>query len=256
MAWELADGLKAKRALVTGAGGGIGREVACALAAAGSLVYCTDVRAEPLGITMAAMDHGSRHASSVADLQDVEAISELVRAAVHALGGLDVLAHVAGFVTRIAQLADVTEHDWDIHQQTNLKGTFFLNKAVAEVLIAQGVGGRIINFSSQGWWTGGFEGSVVYNTMKGGIVTMTRGLARTLGPHSITVNSVAPGLVDTPMLMDGLPEALLKDLLAQTPLGRVAQPREIAGTVLFLASDHAAYISGATINVSGGFLMY
>lgn len=85
---------------------------------------------------------------------------------------------------------------------------------------------------------------------------MTRGLARTLGPHGITVNTVAPGLVDTPMLMDDLSEETFEALKQQTPLQRVADPSEVASVVVFLASDHASYVSGATINVSGGFLMY
>jgi NAD(P)-dependent dehydrogenase (short-subunit alcohol dehydrogenase family) len=85
---------------------------------------------------------------------------------------------------------------------------------------------------------------------------MSRGLARTYGPHDITVNSVSPGLVETPMLTDGLSDEVYDSLKRQTPLGRVAEPHELAGTVVFLASRHAGYISGATINVSGGFLMY
>ena len=150
----------------------------------------------------------------------------------------------------------MTEADWDLQLDLNLKGAFFLCRTVANAMRAQGTGGRIITFTSQGWWTGGFGGSVVYAASKGGIVTMTRGLARTYGPDGITVNSVAPGLVDTPMLMDDLPEETFLALTKATPLGRVATPEELAGTVVFLASRHATFISGATINVSGGFLMY
>ena len=123
-------------------------------------------------------------------------------------------------------------------------------------MVEQGAGGRIIAFTSQGWQTGGFGGSVAYAASKGGIVSMTRGLARTYGPHDITVNTVSPGLVETPMLTDGLSDEVYESLKRQTPLGRVAEPHELAGTVVFLASRHAGYISGATINVSGGFLMY
>jgi NAD(P)-dependent dehydrogenase (short-subunit alcohol dehydrogenase family) len=97
---------------------------------------------------------------------------------------------------------------------------------------------------------------VVYAASKGGIVSMTRGLARTFGPHGITVNSVSPGQVHTPMLMNGLAPEVYEAMKKQTPLGYVAEPDEIAGPVVFLASDHARYITGATLNVSGGFLMY
>ena len=119
-----------------------------------------------------------------------------------------------------------------------------------------GVRGAIVNFSSQGWWTGGFGGSVVYNATKGGIVTMTRGLARTYAAAGIRVNAVAPGLVDTAMLRDDLPVPVLEGLVDQVPLGRLASPEEVAPAVVFLASEHAAYITGVTLNISGGWLMY
>jgi NAD(P)-dependent dehydrogenase (short-subunit alcohol dehydrogenase family) len=133
---------------------------------------------------------------------------------------------------------------------------FFLCRAAGRAMIEQGQGGRIVTFTSQGWWTGGFGGSVVYAASKGGIVSVTRGLARTFGPHGITVNAVSPAQVDTPMLMTGLRPEVLEGMLKQTPLGRIAEPEEIAGTVVFLASQHAGYNTGATINISGGFLMY
>ena len=120
----------------------------------------------------------------------------------------------------------------------------------------QGRGGRIINFTSQGWWTGGFGGSVVYAASKGGIVSMSRGLARSYAKDKITVNTVSPGAVDTPMLRSGLTEDQLAAQIAPIPMGYMAEPSDLAGTVVFLASDHAAYITGATINVSGGWLMY
>ncbi len=97
---------------------------------------------------------------------------------------------------------------------------------------------------------------MAYAATKGGVVSMTRGLARSLGPHGITVNAVAPGQVNTPMLMDGLDPAIYEEMKRQTPLGYVAEPEDLAGVVVFLASAHARYITGATINVSGGFLMY
>ena len=153
-------------------------------------------------------------------------------------------------------LDDATEEDWDFQHDIHLKAAFFLCRAAARVMIEAGKGGRIITFSSQGWWSGGFGGSVVYAASKGGVVSMTRGLARTLGPHGITVNCVAPGQVHTPMLMKDLSREVYESMKAQTPLGYVAEPEELAGPVVFLASDHARYITGATLNVSGGLLMY
>jgi NAD(P)-dependent dehydrogenase (short-subunit alcohol dehydrogenase family) len=164
--------------------------------------------------------------------------------------------HLAAVLRRQYNIDEVTEEDWDFQVDLNLKASFFLCRAAARAMREQGRGGRIITFTSQGWWTGGFGGSVVYNTAKGGIVTMTRGMARTYGPHRITVNTVAPGFVMTSMLLSGLDPSSLESSNQATPLGRPAQPEEIAGTVVFLASDHASFISGATINITGGFLMY
>lgn len=111
-------------------------------------------------------------------------------------------------------------------------------------------------FSSQGWWSGGFGGSVVYAATKGGVVSMSRGLARTYGPYGITVNTVAPGFIDSPMLSEGLDPADLDSYVRTTPLGRLGRAEDLVGPVLFLVSDHARFVSGATLNVSGGALMY
>ena len=150
----------------------------------------------------------------------------------------------------------MTEEDWGVQLDTNLKAGFFLNRTSARIMREQGQGGRIVNFTSQGWWTGGFGGSVVYCASKGGIVSMTRGLARTYAADRITVNTVSPGAVDTSMLRGGLTDEQLEAHVAAVPMGRMASPEELAGTVVFLASKHASYITGATINVSGGWLMY
>jgi NAD(P)-dependent dehydrogenase (short-subunit alcohol dehydrogenase family) len=150
----------------------------------------------------------------------------------------------------------VDEADWNLHADTNLKASFFLNRAAAERMKASGRGGRIINITSAGWWTGGTHGSTVYAATKGGLVSMSRGLARAYGPHGILVNCIAPGLVDTPMLRGGLTDEDLAALVRACPLGRMAAPAEIARVAVFLASDHASYITGATINVTGGSLMY
>jgi NAD(P)-dependent dehydrogenase (short-subunit alcohol dehydrogenase family) len=167
-----------------------------------------------------------------------------------------VLAHLAAVLRRRRTIDEVTEDDWDYQIDTNLKATFFLNRCAARIFREQGRGGRIVNFTSQGWWTGGFGGSVVYAASKGGIVSMSRGLARTLAPDGITVNTIAPGGVDTPMMRSGSTPEDLDSFVKMIPLGRMAEPDELAGIVLFLASDHARYITGATINVSGGQLMY
>ncbi len=255
MTWDLGAGLEGRGVIVTGATGGIGREVAKAFAAAGAKVMVIDLDPGACEELVAQLD-GSGHTYRAVNLSAVAAHEELIEDARRALGGLYALVHLAAILRRQAQLSDVTEADWDLQVDNNLKTTFFLCRAAAEAMAGAGGGGRIVTFTSQGWWTGGFGGSVVYNTTKGGIVTMTRGLARTYGKHNITVNAIAPGQVRTPMLLTDLDPKVLQAMTDATPLGRIAEPAEIAGLAVFLASRHAAFITGATMNITGGFLMY
>lgn len=255
MSWSLGAGLEGRGVLVTGAGGGIGRAVTRAFAANGAKVMAVDLDQARLDEVVSGLD-GSGHVAFAADVTDVAGHRSLVERATRELDDLYVLANLAAVLRRRSDLATVTEDDWDFQLDVNLKAAFFLCREVGEALIAAGRGGRIITFSSQGWWTGGFGGSVVYAASKGGIVSMTRGLARTLGPHQITVNAIAPGQIHTPMLMDGLDPEIYESMRRNTPLGYVGEPEDVAGVVVFLASDHARYITGATINVSGGFLLY
>ncbi len=255
MGWNLGAGLDGKGVIVTGAGGGIGRSVTKAFSAAGARVLAVDVQQSKVDEVVDELE-GPGHAAVACDLSDPTTHRPLVEKAVQTFGGLFVLASLAAVLRRRATVDDVTEEDWDFQLDTNLKAVFFLCRAAARAMIDKGEGGRLITFTSQGWWTGGFGGSVVYAASKGGIVSMTRGLARTYGPHQITANSVSPGQVHTPMLMTDLPKEIYESMKAQTPLGYVAEPDAIAGPVVFLASRHASYITGATLNVSGGFLMY
>ena len=251
----LGAGLSGKGVIVTGGGGAIGREVASAFAAAGARVVVTDLRRGAVRRAVRALP-GEGHHGIVCDLRDLSAHAALLAGALDRLGSVRALVHLAAVLRRRAALGQVTERDWDLQLTTNLKAGFFLCRAAAEMMAAHRERGRLVLCSSQGWWTGGFGGSVVYNAAKGAVVTMTRGLARTYAARGITVNCIAPGLVDTPMLTKDLRPSLLRALVAQVPLGRLAAPREIAGAAVFLASDHASYVTGATLNVSGGFLMY
>lgn len=251
---HLVWGLEGRTAMVTGGAGGIGRAVAEAFAEAGCRVAVVD-RDGP-GAAAAAAALGPGHAAFAADLAEIGALPGLVAAIEARLGPVHALANVAGAIRRTADLFAVEEADWDAQFDVNLKATFFLSRAVARGMIARGQGGAIVTFSSQGWMTGGLAGSVVYSAAKGGVVTLTRGLARSWARHGIRVNAVVPGLVDTPMLRGpGLSEAELAALAAQVPLGRLAQPADLAAATVFLSSDMARYVTGATLNVSGGFLM-
>lgn len=255
MTWSVGAGLEGKGIIVTGAAGGIGRAVSQAFATTGAKVMAVDLDQAKVDEVVAGLE-GSGHVGVAANLGDLGGHAALVQRARDELGNLYVLANLAAVLRRRNSLDEVTEDDWDFQHDINLKAAFFLCRTAGNAMIAQGHGGRIITFSSQGWWTGGFGGSVAYAATKGGVTSMTRGLARTFGPHQITVNAVSPGQVHTPMLLTGLSPEVYESMKKQTPLGYVAEPDEVAGPVVFLASDHAKYITGSTINVSGGFLMY
>lgn len=255
MSFDLGAGLRGKGVIVTGAAGGIGREVALAFAAAGARVAAVDLSHDKLDALVGEME-GGPHVALAADLRPVAAHPGLIRQAAEHLGRLDVLVCAAAVLVRRPSIDEVSEEDWDFQHDINLKATFFLCQAAARKLREGGEGGRIITFTSQGWWSGGYGGSVAYAATKGGVVSMTRGLARSLAKDKITVNAVSPGAADTAMMRSGMTEEALAQTVAAIPLGYMAHPSELAGTVLFLASDHASYITGATINVSGGWLMY
>ncbi len=255
MTWSIGAGLEGKGVIVTGAAGGIGKAVAQAFSTTGAKVMAVDLDLARTQEVVAGFE-GSGHLAVAANLGDLASHAALIAQAREELGNLYVLANLAAVLRRRGSLDEVTEDDWDFQHDINLKAAFFLCRSAGNAMIEQGQGGRIITFSSQGWWTGGFGGSVAYAATKGGVTSMTRGLARTFGSHQITVNTVSPGQVHTPMLMNGLSPEVYESMKKQTPLGYVAEPEELAGPVVFLASDHAKYITGSTINVSGGFLMY
>jgi NAD(P)-dependent dehydrogenase (short-subunit alcohol dehydrogenase family) len=254
VSWSL--GLEERGVMVTGAAGGIGRSIAHAFASAGARVAAVDVDASRCEQVVAELEAPDRHLALGVDLSDISAHDALTARVREKFGRLDVLAHLAAVLRRRHTIEDISEEDWDVQIDTNLKTTFFLNRCVARAFRAHGREGRIINFASQAWWTGGFGGSVVYAASKGGIVSLSRGLARSLAADQITVNTVAPGAADTSMMRDGSTDDELAAFVSMIPMGRMAQPDELAGIVLFLASDHARYITGATVNVSGGQIMY
>ncbi len=252
---RLGAGLDGKGVLVTGAAGGIGRAMAEAFAACGARVCAADLDGDAARALVTSLPDSGRHLAIAVDLTDLGRHESLLDQAQERLGGVNALVHAAA-VLRRRPISEITEHDWNLHVDTNLKASFFLNRAVAERMKARGRGGRIINITSAGWWSGGTHGSTVYAATKGGLVSMSRGLARQYGPDGILVNCIAPGLVDTSMLRGGLTDEDLAALVRACPLGRMAAPAEIATVAVFLASEHASYVTGATINVTGGSLMY
>lgn len=254
MVWSLDAGLEGKVVVVTGACGGIGRAVATAFSLAGARVLATDLDQNKLNELLEELS-GTGHIAVALNLVDEDARNQLIHIATQQMGGIYALAHTAALLIRRRNLDEVTEDDWDAQIDVNLKATFFLSRQIANVMAASGEG-RIILFTSQSWWTGGFGGSSVYAATKGGIVSLSRSLARNFGRSGVTVNTISPGQINTTMLLTDLDPKVYERMRDDTPLGYVGEPKDISGVVVFLASAHARYISGATINVSGGYLMY
>ena len=252
---HLAWGLEGRTVIVTGGAGAIGRAVCEGFSEAGAKLAVVDLDQDACDRT--ARDLGQGHGGFAANLRDIDQLPALVARIEASLGLPTVLVNVAGIILRNPDLLAVTEAEWDAQHDVNLKALFFLCQAFAGRLIATGTQGSIVNYSSQGWMSGGYAGSVVYNATKGAVTTMTRGMARSWAGVGIRVNGVAPGLVETPMLVtpQTTPEQIAA-LEAQIPLGRLGQPADHVGATVFLASDMAAYMTGAMVNVSGGFLMY
>lgn len=254
MPWRSDSGLAGTSVVVTGAAGGIGRSVAHAFADAGAHVVAVDIPGSTV-VDLAASLPGGPHLGLEMNLLDLASHSTIFERA-NELAPFRAMAHLAAVLRRADSVDDITEQDWDLQLDVNLKITFFLDRAANAAFRAAGTPGAIVNFTSQGWWTGGFGGSVVYAASKGGVVTLTKGLARSFAGNGVRVNAVSPGGVDTPMMNEGMSPAAMESFLSMVPLGRLAQTDELAGAVVFLASDAASFITGTVVNVSGGQLMY
>lgn len=251
----LGAGLEDRVVIVTGSGGGIGRSCALALAECGARVALLDRDEAGIEATMSVIADRGRHRAVPFDLSEISRIPAMVDEVVSALGPLWGLAHVAA-VLRRQPVDQVTEADWDLQHTVNLKASFFLDRAVGQVLVRQGLGGRIINFTSGAFLTGALSMSDAYVASKGGIVTMTRSFAKQYGPHGILVNCISPGQIDTPMQHVDNPPGVVEAAIQTCPLRRMGTPDEVASVVVFLASDNASFVAGATLNVSGGQTLY
>jgi len=246
--------LEGKIALVTGAQHGIGRSIAVALSRAGADVGINylDDRAEAEK-AMQEVRAAGRHGLVVrADVGRPGQAQALVAEVVTGLGGLDILVNNAGVFPRVAFL-EMSESDWDFVLDVNLKGAFFCAQAAARVMVAGGRRGSIINVASQA--IRGAVRGVHYSASKGGVVAMTRAMALELARYGIRVNAIAPGLTDTAQPRRGHSEEELAALARAVPLGRMAQPDDIASVAVFLASEDARFITGQTVHVNGGSYM-
>ncbi len=231
-------------ALVTGSARGMGRAMCEVLAASGHRVVGldrVDQEREPLERVVSA------------DLGNVTVPAQVVADILATEGRLDVLVHNAAVYVPTHPLPEVTVEDYDLQTSVNLRAVFFLSQAAAEAMRPNGFG-RIIGISSVGARTGGVSNSAVYNATKAGVISLMKNFARNYGKYGITANAVAPGAVEGFMTAH-MAQAERDALTATLPLGRFAEPMEIARVVGFLASDAASYITGATIDVNGGWVM-
>jgi len=176
----------------------------------------------------------------------------MVEAVVRELGGIDILVNNAGMYPRVSML-DMRESDWDFVLDINLRGSFFCAQAAARAMIASGRTGSMINLASSA--VAGAVRGVHYSASKGGVVTMTRAMALELAPHRIRVNAIAPGLTDTAQPRYGNTEEEIRARAKAIPLGRMADPADIADVAVFLASDYARHITGQVLHVNGGSYM-
>jgi glucose 1-dehydrogenase len=243
-----------KVALVTGAGGGIGGAGAEALAREGAAVFCTDIDAAAAEATAGRIrDASGQAAAQGLDVRDREAVDQAVAAVVRQFGRLDILLECAGSSHRGNSL-DLDPPTWDRIIAVNLTGMFHLGQAAARQMVRRGGGGSIINVTSQLAEVARPE-RAAYVASKGGGRSLTHAMAVDLAAHGIRVNAIAPGPTLT-----GLTRASYTDPAARRatealiPLGRLGQPDDLAGAVLYLASDESRWVTGSTVTVDGGYL--
>ena len=247
--------VEGKSVLAVGAGGGIGGAGAVALAREGAAILCADIDGSAAEATAARLrETGGRAVSIGLDVRDRRAVGAAVVATVREFGRLDVLLDCAG-ISHSGSFLDLDPGEWDRIIAINLTGMFHLGQAAARQMVAQGGGGSIINVTSQLAEVARPE-RAAYVASKGGGRSLTHAMALELAPHGIRVNAIAPGPTLT-----GLTRASYADperrraTIAQIPLGRLGVPDDIAGAILFLASDEFRWVTGSTVTVDGGYLV-
>ncbi len=255
--------LRNKVALVTGGSRGLGRAVVLALAAEGAKVainyYYDPSRGIDLGqeatelAQVVAAAHGVAALAVPGDVAKSADVAEMFQRAEAGLGLIDVLVNNAG-IWPTAYVKDMDEAEWNATLAVNLTGTFLTCREAVRRWLARGTQGRIVNVVSQAAFHGSTTGHAHYAASKAGVVAFTVSLAREVAPQGICVNAVAPGMMTTEMARPAL-EKSAAEYLKRIPLGRIADPSEVANVVTFLCSSRASYMTGATVDVTGGMLM-
>jgi 3-oxoacyl-[acyl-carrier protein] reductase len=243
---------RSRVALVTGAGSGIGRAIAEKLAKDGERVVVNDLNSETAEEVVARIgESGGRAAAASGDVSDPEAIVRIITAAREAYGRPEILVNNAGFLQQ-KRFVDLTVEDFDRMIAVHLRGTFLCTRAVLPEMLSRG-GGIVINVASQLGQIGGIE-LCHYSAAKAGIIGLTKSLAREVSSQGVRVNAVAPGPINTELIL-GLSEEWQRAKAAELPLGRFGEPAEVAETVSFLVSDGAALYVGQTLGPNSGDVM-
>lgn len=239
--------------LLTGASGGIVGELALVLARAGHRLVLSGLDQAGLEtVADEAAAAGAETATLAGDLRDRDLAQALIDLAISHFGRLDHLVTGAG-ASRPVPMVEMDDDEWDRLVDLNLSAVFRISKAASRQMIAQGDGGAIVHISSIAHGNGG--ANLAYGSAKGGVATLTYGMAQQLGKHGIRVNAVAPGIIDTPMVRNGFAQqfnALVEGAAVRTPLGRLGRPEDVANVIAFLLSDGAAFVTGALIPITGG----
>ncbi|KQS84026.1 3-oxoacyl-[acyl-carrier-protein] reductase [Methylobacterium sp. UNC300MFChir4.1] len=242
--------LTGRKALVTGATGGLGQAIARALHAQGAAVALSGTR--PAALEALAAELGERASPVAADLSDKDSVEGLVPAAEAAIGPLDILVNNAG-ITRDNLFMRMKDEEWEQVIAVNLTAAFRLSRAAVKGMMRRR-SGRIVNIGSVVGSTGN-PGQGNYAAAKAGLVGMTKALAAEVASRGITVNCIAPGFISSPMT-DALNEKQREGILARVPAGRLGEGSEVAAACLYLASAEAGYVTGHTLHVNGGMAMY
>lgn len=241
-------------AMITGGAGGLGLALADKLAALGADVVVNDIpQAEEAAERVAEMvrAHGRKALVALGSVTSADDVGKTVDAALEEFGKIDILINNAG-ITRDGLLIRMSEQDWDMVLEINLKGSFLCTKAVARPMMKARYG-RIVNIASVAGVMGN-AGQANYSASKGGLIALTKTTAKELASRSITCNAVAPGFIETRMT-EVLDEQVRAQWLQNIPLGRPGTPEDVADVVAFLASDAAAYVTGQVLNIDGGLIM-
>lgn len=241
--------LKDKVAIITGSARGIGKAIAKKFLEAGAKVVISDVNKDLAEAT--AKEFGSNAIAVACNVTNKAEVENLVKEAKDKLGKIDILVNNAG-ITRDTLFIRMKEEDWDLVLNINLKGTFLASQAAASVMMKQRFG-KIVNIASVSGMFGN-AGQANYASSKGGVIALTKVMARELASRNINVNAIAPGFIKTDMT-DKLSEEIKAEITKQIPFGRMGEVEDIANTAIFLASEESKYITGQTIAVCGGLTM-